>query len=114
MPWYRIPCFLTGRTGEAGALAELASSGGGLPGGVVHINFGRAKNKRAPLPCCCCGWISTRECDWSIAPGRTCDNPLCDHCTTSPAPGKDICPAHVGPLKAWFAGRTNTVDGAGP
>lgn len=75
---------------------------------------GRAGNSRAPLPCICCGWISTRECDWRLDSGKTCDAPLCDCCTTSPAPDKDICPAHVGPMKAWMAGRTNSTEGAGP
>lgn len=55
--------------------------------------------------CLCCG---------RLADGRTCDAPLCPECSTEPAPGKDICPAHVGALKAWLAGRTNSVDGLGP
>lgn len=119
MPWYRIPFHLNERASGDAALAELASAGA-LADGLVCLNFGRARNKKAPPPCVCCGWISERECDWVVNPSivthgkRTCDAPLCDHCTTSPAPEKDICPKHVGLLKAWLAGRTNTVDGVGP
>jgi hypothetical protein len=96
MPWYRMP-FHQGGAGDS-----------------FHLNLGRARNLKAPRPCCCCGWISERECDWIIAPDQTCDLPLCSNCTFSPAPEKDICPKHVGPLKAWLAGRTNAVDGVGP
>lgn len=132
MPWYRIPFNMAERGRRAAlevepsklteALLELvkcATAGDGIlaAGGMVHMNFGRRENGKAPRPCCVCGWISERECDWIIRPGpiedATCDAALCAYCTFEPAPGKDICPKHVGPLKAWLAGRTNTVDGAG-
>lgn len=54
--------------------------------------------------CCKCGGIATRECDWKVhgckADGRqaTCDRGLCDKCTYSPSPEKDLCPDHK---KAW-------------
>ena len=33
-------------------------------------------------------------CDWKVGDGKTCDRPLCDRCTSKPAPDKDLCPAH--------------------
>lgn len=62
---------------------------------------------------CRCGAPATRLCDWKIVgeyevqrvPGQhpkqaTCDEPLCDCCTSSPAPGKDLCPTHAAQWKA--------------
>lgn len=46
---------------------------------------------------CACGNRATLLCDWKV-PGRragTCDAPLCPSCTSSPAPEKDLCPAHA-------------------
>lgn len=51
---------------------------------------------------CKCGRRSTRLCDWKT-PARqsgTCDRPLCDRCAVSPAPEKDLCPAHADEWKA--------------
>lgn len=48
--------------------------------------------------CVKCGCIATRECDWKLGRDRTCDAALCDSCTASPAPGKDLCPEHA---EAW-------------
>lgn len=53
-------------------------------------------SQRIPV-CVKCGGIATRECDWRIG-RRTCDRPVCDECTHSPAPGKDLCPRHA---KEW-------------
>lgn len=56
---------------------------------------------------CACGRPATLECDWKV-PGRksgTCDAPICARCTTSPAPGKDICPKHKPDFEAWKKGR---------
>jgi hypothetical protein len=54
---------------------------------------------RRPRPCVKCGAVSTRLCDWKISGGkvrlRTCSAPICDSCTSSPAPGKDLCPTHA-------------------
>lgn len=126
MPWYRMPFNLHERARAAAAtlgrsdpqrlVMELARDGSPTQapvfgGELMHINFGRQRS--VPRPCCACGWISERLCDWKLPSGRDCDAPLCEYCTTSPAKGKDICPVHVGPLKAWLAGRTNTTDGAG-
>jgi hypothetical protein len=86
------------------------------PGGVV--GFLRMSGKRPPV--CGCGCIATRECDWKIkssdaapAPraaksklGRTCDAPLCDVCTWSPAPDKDLCPAHAKQWRAYLERRS--------
>jgi hypothetical protein len=50
-----------------------------------------------PKRCKGCGRPATLERDWKIPTRRsgTCDAPLCDRCSTSPAPGKDLCPKHA-------------------
>jgi hypothetical protein len=47
---------------------------------------------------CSCGKPATRACDWIV--GRIgkrvqrCSAPICDDCTTRPAPDKDLCAMH--------------------
>jgi hypothetical protein len=62
-----------------------------LPDGTAALVTG---NFPRPKPCTC-GKESTRLCDWIIGRGRTCDAPLCDSCTSSPAPDKDLCKRHA-------------------
>lgn len=72
-----------------------------VPGGGVAIVCGVRRRK------CPCGRRATRECDWKV-PSRksgTCDKPLCDRCTSSPAPDKDLCPAHAEAFEEWKAKR---------
>lgn len=128
MPWYRIPGNLRRRAELAAACGDISKAGKAMldllqfgsqamnddtAGGMVHINFGRAGNRAAPRPCAGCGWISERLCDFKLPNGRTCDRALCLTCTSSPAPGKDLCPEHELVVRAWLAGRTNTTDGDG-
>jgi hypothetical protein len=78
---------------------------------------------RRPASCIVCGAPSTKLCDWKIKdterphppivgraksrrPRKTCSAPLCDSCTSSPAPGKDLCPTHAA---AWAA-RTSVTQ----
>lgn len=53
---------------------------------------------------CRCGAEATRLCDWKTRATphniATCDEPLCDSCTSSPAPNKDLCPTHAAQWKA--------------
>lgn len=56
------------------------------------------------FPCSACGEIATRECDWKVGQGRTCDASLCEKCTSSPARNKDLCPEHA---EAWAADPDN-------
>lgn len=68
-------------------------------GGTSAIVCGPRRRR----PRCACGRPATLECDWKV-PSRksgTCDAPICDRCTTSPAPDKDICPAHRPAFEAW-------------
>jgi hypothetical protein len=97
MPWYRMRQDL-----------------GGLLTGIFHINFCRGGKRNAPLACSVCFYIGGRLCDWKLLSGKDCDRSLCEYCTTSPAPEKDLCPEHALAYKAWLAGRTNSVDGKGP
>jgi hypothetical protein len=71
-----------------------------LPGGGRAIICG----PRQPHQKCPCGRRATQLCDWKmpnaedqrkVRGSATCDKPLCDQCTTSPAPDKDLCPAHA-------------------
>lgn len=56
---------------------------------------------------CPCGRKATLECDWKVPTKKsgTCDAPICDRCTLSPAPDKDICPKHQPAFHAWKAGQ---------
>lgn len=63
-----------------------------LPVGGTAIVCG----PRQPRQKCRCGRAATLLCDWKLPEHRrTCDKPLCDRCTSSPAPGKDLCPGHA-------------------
>ena len=92
MPWYRM------RTDLGGPLQA-----------VFHL-----QGQKLPCACGVCGFMGGRLCDWRLPEGRTCDRSLCMYCTTQPARGKDLCPAHALAWRAWLAGRTNSTDGPGP
>lgn len=73
-----------------------------LPGGIAAIVCGTRGARR-----CACGRKSTLLCDWRV-PARksgTCDAPICDQCSTRPAPDKDLCPAHAAEFEVWKARR---------
>lgn len=66
-----------------------------------HMAIIRMSGRRPP-PCVKCGAISSRLCDWKLAPAgapprrlKTCSAPLCADCASSPAPDKDLCPTHA-------------------
>jgi hypothetical protein len=50
---------------------------------------------------------ASRECDWKKPKKKsgTCDAPLCDRCTFSPAEDKDLCPDHATAYEAWVKQR---------
>jgi hypothetical protein len=54
---------------------------------------------------CACGADAPLLCDWKVPAKKsgTCDRPICEACSTSPEPGKDLCPEHT---SAWHAWRT--------
>ena len=56
---------------------------------------------------CKCGARATLECDWKVPTRKsgTCDAPICARCTTSPAPGKDLCAKHAVAFHEWRAAR---------
>lgn len=68
-------------------------------------------SKRYKAQRCKCGKEATKLCDAVIeevgnpafginySKLRTCDEPLCDDCTTSPAKGKDYCKSHAEAMK---------------
>lgn len=73
-----------------------------MPGGGHAIICTGGRRAR-----CQCGKPAPLLCDWKV-PGRrsgTCDRPICNTCTTSPAPGKDLCPEHAAAFAKWQEGR---------
>lgn len=71
-----------------------------LPGGGTAIVCGTRRRQR-----CACGRPATLACDWKVQARKsgTCDAPICAQCTTSPAPGKDLCPLHATAFNSWKA-----------
>ncbi len=52
--------------------------------------------KRAEMPTCVvCGGFAPFLCDYEVAPGKTCDRPVCGRCRYN-AGLKDYCPQHAG------------------
>lgn len=64
-------------------------------------------SRRYKVETCACGKPATRLCDWilvepqvplfaiDVTTIKTCDIAICSSCTSSPAPGKDLCPLHA-------------------
>lgn len=75
-----------------------------LPDGGRAIVCSSHKRKR-----CQCGRPGTLLCDWKVPSKRsgTCDAPICNQCTTSPAADKDLCPEHAAAFKSWKAERSS-------
>lgn len=73
-----------------------------LPDGTGALICGGHSRRR-----CSCGRRETRLCDWRVPTktSGTCDRSLCARCSTSPAPDKDLCPAHAEAYRAWLAAR---------
>jgi len=76
-----------------------------LENGARAIVCGSRSSRRDR--CVACGRRATLECDWKVPSRRsgTCDAPLCASCTTSPAPGKDLCPDHAAEWQNRVAAR---------
>lgn len=78
-----------------------------LPNGFHAIVCG----PRQPHQKCRCGRRATLLCDWKMPErmnfrkSQTCDKPLCDRCTSSPAPDKDLCPKHAAEWAARLEAR---------
>ena len=73
-----------------------------LPAGEAAIVCSRTRRRW-----CACGQTATLLCDWKV-PGRksgTCDRPICEACSHSPAPDKDLCPEHAAEWKRRLAAR---------
>lgn len=70
-----------------------------LPDGTAAIVCGPRVRKAR----CACGSTADLLCDWKVPTRRsgTCDKPVCSRCSVSPAPGKDLCPAHAAAWRAW-------------
>jgi hypothetical protein len=65
-----------------------------LPGGgfaIVHTS------KPAKACATCQERFAAFQCDFPIAPGKTCDKYLCSDCKVSEGAGFDYCPEHPRP-----------------
>jgi hypothetical protein len=72
-----------------------------LPGGGSAIVCSSQRRQR-----CKCGRSAMLLCDWKVpSKSATCDAPICGLCSTSPEPGKDLCPTHAEAFKEWSARR---------
>jgi len=72
-----------------------------MPGGITAIVCSSRRRQR-----CACGHRAKLLCDWKTPTKRgTCSKPICDRCTTVPAPGKDLCRTHATAFSAWRAAR---------
>lgn len=60
-----------------------------------------------PARKCRCGRVGTRLCDWKVK-GGTCSKPICTNCSSSPAAGKDLCPAHAAEWRARLSAKGET------
>ena len=86
-----------------------------LPGGAKAIVCGTRRHKAR----CRCGRAAPLLCDWKVegmekvTTTGTCDRPLCSACSTSPAPGKDLCPEHAKAYAAWLQTRTEGATAHG-
>lgn len=82
-----------------------------LPTGGHAIVCGPRERKKR----CSCGRPASLLCDWKVPtkrnPKKTCDAPICDRCTTSPAEDKDLCPAHAVAFRAWREARAHLNEG---
>lgn len=80
----------------------MACKGVTMPNGGSAIICGLPRPKR-----CACGRPAGLLCDWKVPAKRsgTCDAPICDRCTSSPAPDKDLCPKHAAEWAARQASR---------
>ena len=92
MPWYKIP---------------------GAPG-MVHIHFGARGNRNAPRPCRICRAIAPFLCDWKIAPGKTCDTPICAEHAFEVVKDKHLCPRHQADYKTWLLARNAQASPSAP
>lgn len=66
---------------------------------------------KRPAPCKYCRQPHARLCDGKLASGKTCDVKLCEACTRSPAPEKDLCPPHWRQWQERLAKRALTTAG---
>ena len=58
---------------------------------------------KRPIRCTQCGKPGDLLCDWKVKgkASGTCDAPICERCTMSPAPDKDLCPDHAKAFDKW-------------
>lgn len=62
-----------------------------LPNGTVAI-VKHARGRRTR--CACCPAWSGFLCDFELAPGKSCDRPLCGRHAIPVGPDRHVCPTH--------------------
>jgi hypothetical protein len=64
----------------------------------VHVRMDKRQSEKMRCGNCRRHTLDKRLCDWKMPGGKDCDRPICEFCTVSPAPDKDLCPEHAA---AW-------------
>ncbi len=65
-----------------------------LPDGTRAIVCHSGSRPKAS-PCVRCGTTSTKQCDFPLPGGKTCDAYLCRGCARPQGPNRDYCPSHL-------------------
>ena len=65
-------------------------------GGVAHVRYSGRRPKLRH--CQHCGRRATKQCDFRVAKGGTCDKWLCAGCAVPQGPNRDYCPDHPAQL----------------
>jgi hypothetical protein len=63
---------------------------------LMHVRMSRARRKRCPFCPPGMAKFATLECDFEIAPGKTCDARMCADCSRPVGEDRDYCPDHQG------------------
>ena len=58
------------------------------------ILCGRSRRKAPKCWVAHCKFSSTKECDWPLGDGKTCDRHICDGHADEVGPDRHYCPAH--------------------
>lgn len=78
-----------------------------LPGGIVaHVKMARPRRRQCSASTRGerCGNVASRQCDFALGSGRTCDAHICSAHATSVGPDVDHCPTHAGQQAGLFTG----------
>jgi hypothetical protein len=74
-----------------------------LPGGIVaHVKMAKPRRRRCCVDACLIA--ATKQCDYALGKGRTCDAYICGRHAASVGPDLDHCPTHARAQAGLFTG----------